>query len=165
MSVGKFDLVPGVLEELGVAVHFRQVRMKPGKPLLFGTKGDTLVFGLPGNPVSAFVCFELFVRPALRVLAGHADPGPVTTSLPLAEGIAEANDRPTYRPAKLELGDAGYCGAPAAVARRAGPPRPATGRRAARAAAGRTRLAAGQLASVVSEITAETQDTERMKQS
>ena len=65
-----------MLEELGVAIHFRQVRMKPGKPLLFGTRGDTLVFGLPGNPVSAFVCFELFVRPALRMLGGHARPGP-----------------------------------------------------------------------------------------
>jgi molybdopterin molybdotransferase len=108
VSVGKFDLVPDVLKEIGVAIHFRQVRMKPGKPLLFGTKDGKLVFGLPGNPVSAFVCFELYVRPALRKLAGHANPGPFTTSLPLAEGIAEVNDRPTYRPAKLELGDAGY---------------------------------------------------------
>jgi molybdopterin molybdotransferase len=108
VSVGKFDLVPGVLEELGVAVHFRQVRLKPGKPLLFGTKGDTLVFGLPGNPVSAYVCFELFVRPALRVLAGHADAAPRLTRLPIAEGIAEVNDRPTYRPARLELGEQGY---------------------------------------------------------
>jgi molybdopterin molybdotransferase len=108
VSVGKFDLVPGVLEELGVAIHFRQVRLKPGKPLLFGTKGDALVFGLPGNPVSAFVCFELFVRPALRVLAGHADPGPRLTRLPIAEGIAEVNDRPTYRPARLELREEGY---------------------------------------------------------
>ena len=62
------DLVPSVLEELGVTPHVRQVRMKPGKPMFFGTRGDTLVFGLPGNPVSAFVCFELFVRPPLRVL-------------------------------------------------------------------------------------------------
>jgi molybdopterin molybdotransferase len=107
VSVGKFDLVPAVLEELGVAIHFRQVRMKPGKPLLFGTKDRTLVFGLPGNPVSAFVCFELFVRPALRVLAGHANPGPITTSLPLAESITVSNDRPSYHPAKLELGNAG----------------------------------------------------------
>jgi molybdopterin molybdotransferase len=108
VSVGKYDLVPAVLEELGVAVHVRQVRMKPGKPLLFGTKGDTLVFGLPGNPVSAFVCFELFVRPALRKLSGHADPGPVTVSVPLAEGVAEVNDRPTYRPAKLEPAAVGW---------------------------------------------------------
>ena len=66
VSVGAFDLVPGVLRDLGVEAHFHKVRMKPGKPLLFGTRGSTLVFGLPGNPVSSFVCFELFVRPALR---------------------------------------------------------------------------------------------------
>jgi molybdopterin molybdotransferase len=108
VSVGKFDLVPGVLQDLGVERHFHQVRMKPGKPLFFGTRGDALVFGLPGNPVSAFVCFELFVRPALRVLAGHADPGPRTATLPLAEAVAESNDRPAYRPAKLEPADVGW---------------------------------------------------------
>jgi len=108
VSAGKFDLVPGVLAELGVAAHFHQVRMKPGKPLLFGTRGDTLVFGLPGNPVSALVCFELFVRPALRKMAGHADPGPRTTVLPLAAAVAESNDRPTYRPAKLEPAAVGW---------------------------------------------------------
>jgi molybdopterin molybdotransferase len=108
VSVGKLDLVPAVLADLGVTIHFRQVRMKPGKPLLFGTKGNTLVFGLPGNPVSAFVCFELFVRPVIRVLTGHADPGPVRVTLPLAEGIAEVNDRPTYRPAKMELSEMGW---------------------------------------------------------
>ena len=109
VSVGDFDLVPEVLKELGVTIHFRQVRMKPGKPLLFGTgpKG-TLVFGLPGNPVSAFVCFELFVRPALRILGGHGEAGPRTISMPVAEAVAESNDRPTYRPAKLELGEDGW---------------------------------------------------------
>jgi len=108
VSVGKFDLVPAILEELGVTIHFRQVRMKPGKPLLFGTKGRTLVFGLPGNPVSAFVCFELFARPALAAIAGHAGRGPRTTLLPIAEALAVTNDRPTYHPAKLELGESGY---------------------------------------------------------
>jgi molybdopterin molybdotransferase len=108
VSVGKFDLVPKVLEDFGVAIRVRQVRMKPGKPLLFGTHGKTLVFGLPGNPVSAFVGFALFVQTALRKLAGHANPHPRTTSLPLAEGIAVSNDRPTYHPARLELGGAGW---------------------------------------------------------
>lgn len=108
VSVGKFDLVPGVLEELGVAIHVRQVRMKPGKPFLFGTQNEVLVFGLPGNPVSAFVGFALFVHPALRMLAGYTDPGLRITSLPVAEGIAVSNDRPTYHPARLELGDAGW---------------------------------------------------------
>ncbi|HVK18714.1 MAG TPA: gephyrin-like molybdotransferase Glp [Fimbriiglobus sp.] len=102
VSVGAFDLVPGVLRDLGVESHFHKVRMKPGKPLLFGTKGDRLVFGLPGNPVSSFVCFELFVRPALRALSGHRDPGPMTTTLPLSEPLTAKNDRPTFHPAKLE---------------------------------------------------------------
>jgi len=108
VSAGKFDLVPGVLAELGVTAHFHKVRMKPGKPLLFGTRGDTLVFGLPGNPVSALVCFELFVRPALRKMAGHADPRPRMVNLPLAAPVAESNDRPTYRPAKLEPAAVGW---------------------------------------------------------
>jgi molybdopterin molybdotransferase len=109
VSVGDFDLVPDVLKELGVAIHFRQIRVKPGKPLLFGTgpKGQ-LVFGLPGNPVSSLVGFELFVRPAIRILGGHLEAGPRTIRLPAAEGLAETNDRPTYRPAKLELGETGW---------------------------------------------------------
>ena len=108
VSVGKFDLVPKILEGLGVAIHVRRVRMKPGKPLLFGTHGNTLVFGLPGNPVSAFVCFALFVQPALRKLLGHGEPGPRMTSLPMAEALSVSNDRPTYHPARLQLGDAGW---------------------------------------------------------
>lgn len=101
VSVGKHDHVPAVLRELGVEVHFHSLRMKPGKPLLFGTKGETLVFGLPGNPVSSFVGFELFVRPAIRKLGGHAEPGPVIRSLPLAEAFTASNNRPTYHPAAL----------------------------------------------------------------
>lgn len=109
VSVGDHDLVPSVLQELGVTIHFRQIRVKPGKPLLFGTtaKGK-LVFGLPGNPVSGFVCFELFVRPAIRILGGHAQAGPRTIKLPVTERIAESNDRPTYRPAKLEQTETGW---------------------------------------------------------
>src|SRR5205823_9213416 len=76
VSAGKLDLVPGVLEELGVQAHFHKVALKPGKPVFFGTRNGTSVFGLPGNPVSALVCFELFVRPAIRRLAGHAKSGP-----------------------------------------------------------------------------------------
>lgn len=113
VSVGDYDLVPKVLAALNVTTHFRQIRIKPGKPLLFGTgpRGQ-LVFGLPGNPVSSFVGFELFVRPALRILGGHADAGPRTMRLPLAEAVAEVNDRPTYRPAKLEVAEVGWAVCP-----------------------------------------------------
>jgi molybdopterin molybdotransferase len=99
VSAGKYDLVPSILESLGVTIHFHHVRMKPGKPLLFGTHGDKLIFGLPGNPVSGFVGFELFVRPALRQMAGYTLPESPTIALPLAESLSTSNDRPTYHPA------------------------------------------------------------------
>jgi molybdopterin molybdotransferase len=76
VSVGDHDYVRGALEKLGCRLHFWGVRIKPGYPLAFGSFGDAergpLVFGLPGNPVSAMMTFEQFVRPALRRLTGHA---------------------------------------------------------------------------------------------
>jgi molybdopterin molybdotransferase len=110
VSAGVADLVPAVLEEIGVTAHFHKVAMKPGKPVFFGTRtaqppAAALVFGLPGNPVSAFVCFELFVRPALRRLMGHADPGPRVVQAVLAEDFAYRTDRLTYHPARLESRD------------------------------------------------------------
>jgi molybdopterin molybdotransferase len=62
--------------DLGVEEVFWRVAVKPGKPISFGVRGATLVFGLPGNPVSSLVGFELFVRPALAALQGATDPGP-----------------------------------------------------------------------------------------
>ncbi len=76
VSVGEHDLVREVERALGVEEVFWRVAIKPGKPLAFGTRGDTLVFGLPGNPVSALVSAELFVKPALRALQGVAEPLP-----------------------------------------------------------------------------------------
>jgi molybdopterin molybdotransferase len=73
VSVGPHDLVRSVGAELGVEEVFWGVAVKPGKPLWFGVRGQTLVFGLPGNPVSSLVCFELFVRPAVLALQGAAD--------------------------------------------------------------------------------------------
>ena len=112
VSAGKLDLVPDVLEELGIRALFHKVAMKPGKPVLFGVRprdGDgppRLVFGLPGNPVSSLVCFELFVRPAIRALMA-LEPGPRLVPAALAEDFAYRTDRPTYHPAKLHLGPAG----------------------------------------------------------
>jgi molybdopterin molybdotransferase len=76
VSVGPHDLVREVERALGVEEVFWGVAMRPGKPLSFGVHGSTLVFGLPGNPVSALVGAVLFVRPALLALQGAADPGP-----------------------------------------------------------------------------------------
>jgi len=70
VSMGKYDLVGEALERVGVEKVFHKVAIKPGKPVWFGTCGDTLVFGLPGNPVSCWVGHEVFVRPALAKLAG-----------------------------------------------------------------------------------------------
>jgi molybdopterin molybdotransferase len=76
VSVGPHDLVRRIEAELGVEEVFWRVAVKPGKPVSFGVRGTTLVFGLPGNPVSSLVGFELFVRPALLALQGHGDPMP-----------------------------------------------------------------------------------------
>jgi molybdopterin molybdotransferase len=73
VSVGEFDLVKVILEEIGVDRRFWGVKVKPGWPLAFGVRGDTLVFAVPGNPVAAMVSFELFIRPALLKLQGRSD--------------------------------------------------------------------------------------------
>ena len=75
VSVGEKDLVKGTMLKLGVEQVFWGVKFKPGKPLFFGARGDVSVFGLPGNPVSAMVCFELFVRPALVKMMGRQERG------------------------------------------------------------------------------------------
>jgi molybdopterin molybdotransferase len=84
VSVGEHDLVRDVGFELGVQEVFWRVAMRPGKPLAFGVRDATLLFGLPGNPVSTLVGFELFVRPALLGLQGAPDPRP-----PFRPGILE----------------------------------------------------------------------------
>jgi len=73
VSAGDYDLVPGILQELGVEVLFHKVAQKPGKPMLFGKLGEMLIFGLPGNPVSAFLGFELYVGPTIRRMMGQSD--------------------------------------------------------------------------------------------
>jgi molybdopterin molybdotransferase len=65
VSMGEYDYVPQILTDLGVQLHFDKVAIQPGKPTVFGTRGDTLVFGMPGNPVSTFIVFEVFVKPVL----------------------------------------------------------------------------------------------------
>ena len=92
VSVGPHDHVKPAFEACGVEEVFWRVRIKPGKPLWFGRRGDTLVFGLPGNPLSTIVCFCVFIEPALRRLAGEADarprlePGRLTTAARASDG-------------------------------------------------------------------------------
>ncbi len=112
VSAGKLDLVPGVLAEVGVVPHFHKVHLKPGKPMFFGSSdghaGRRLVFGLPGNPVSSLVCFELFIRPALLRLAGRLD-DPARCRARLTADFPYRCDRPTYHPARLLADESGWC--------------------------------------------------------
>lgn len=82
VSVGEHDLVKQTLTELGLDTDFWKVNIKPGKPFLFGHRGDSLVFGLPGNPVAAYTTFLLFVAAALRKRAGYVDKQTETLPLP-----------------------------------------------------------------------------------
>ena len=93
VSVGPHDLVRRIEAELGVEEVFWGVAVKPGKPLAFGVRGRTLVFGLPGNPVSSLVAVELFVRPALLALQGAASPGPHYASGTLTAPLRANDDR------------------------------------------------------------------------
>jgi molybdopterin molybdotransferase len=96
VSVGEHDLVRAAERELGVEEVFWRVSIKPGKPVSFGVRGDTLVFGLPGNPVSALVGCELFVKPALRALQGLADPLPRFEPGQLAVGLRRNEERDEF---------------------------------------------------------------------
>ena len=73
MSAGKYDIVERVLGDLGAEFYFDRVRIQPGQPLVFGRARDRFFFGLPGNPASTMVCFELFARAALDLLGGCSD--------------------------------------------------------------------------------------------
>ncbi|HQR68493.1 MAG TPA: molybdopterin molybdotransferase MoeA, partial [Thermoanaerobaculia bacterium] len=101
VSAGEFDLVPEVLEELGARPVFHRVSMKPGKPVFFATAGRTLVFGLPGNPVSAAVVYDLLVRPALRKAAGLLPSLPPAVAATLVRTVENRGSRRVFQPARL----------------------------------------------------------------
>jgi molybdopterin molybdotransferase len=107
VSVGPHDHVKPALAELGVEERFWGVRLRPGKPTWFGTRGDALVFGLPGNPVSAMVGFHLFVRTALTAMQG-ADPTAPRASATLEEPIARNRNREQAVRVHLETSGNGW---------------------------------------------------------
>ncbi len=107
VSVGEHDLVRGIEEELGVEEVFWRVAIKPGKPISFGVHGQTLVFGLPGNPVSALVGCELFVKPALRALQGAAEPLPRYERGSLGAALPRNEERDEFVRARAAAGDDG----------------------------------------------------------
>ena len=107
VSVGPHDHVKPALAALGVEQRFWGVSLRPGKPVWFGTAGDKLAFGLPGNPVSAMVTFQLFVRPALAALQG-ADPSISRTSARLEQAVTRNPRREQAVRVRLAAGDDGW---------------------------------------------------------
>jgi len=107
VSVGPHDLVRSVLGQLGVEEVFWGVAMRPGKPLAFGVRGATLVFGLPGNPVSSLVGGLLFVRPALLALQGDPRPEPAFLPGTLVRDVRPRAERDDFVRATIQWGDDG----------------------------------------------------------
>ncbi len=103
VSMGDLDLIKAILFDApDVTVHFRKLFLKPGKPLNFATRGDTLIFGLPGNPVSSLVTFEVFLRPAMAIMSGSATPDRPRVPVTLASAAAPS-DRIEYQRARVTV--------------------------------------------------------------
>ncbi len=106
-SVGEYDLVHKAFAAEGLTLSFWKVALRPGRPLMHGLLGGMHVLGLPGNPVSAFVCAFLFLLPLLRRLAGRADLIPETESAELGIGLSANDERADYLRATLAPGPHG----------------------------------------------------------
>ena len=107
VSKGDKDLVGATLTGLGVELRFHGIDMQPGKPAWFGRRGACLVFGLPGNPMSAFTTATLLVAPAIRKMRGLVDAAPRWIRVPLLEGFTRRASRPGYLPCRVERGASG----------------------------------------------------------
>ncbi len=109
-SVGDHDLARPLLKALGYELHFEQVNLRPGRPLVFASRGDRLAFALPGNPVSHWVTFHLFVAPLLQKLQTGADSAPVRLTGRLSAGsrLPPPDQRRTFWPARTVIVDGGY---------------------------------------------------------
>ncbi len=99
-SVGDKDYMLAALQAIGAEIDFWRIAVRPGKPLMFGRLGKTLIFGLPGNPVSALVTATVFVRPAIASLTGQATETKIV-QLPLADDLPKNGPRQFYRRARL----------------------------------------------------------------
>jgi molybdopterin molybdotransferase len=107
-SVGERDYVRDVLIDLGVTLDFWKLKMRPGKPLMFGTRANTIVFGLPGNPVSALVTATIILRPALRQMTGHADPLYPIIGVPLTAPLGPNGPRRHFVRGTLSRSEIGF---------------------------------------------------------
>jgi molybdopterin molybdotransferase len=106
-SVGEYDLVRGSLAKEGLALSFWKVALRPGRPMLHGRLGDTHVLGLPGNPVSSYVCSVLFLLPLIRRLAGRADVATALDPAVLGCDLPENDERADSLRARLAPGPKG----------------------------------------------------------
>ncbi len=107
VSMGKYDLVKEVLQKLGAEFYFDSVAIRPGRPAVFGRCGGKPVFGLPGNPLSTMVTFELFVAPVIAVMSGAPAPPLRYHRAQLAESVGQKPGLKLFVPATLERKDAG----------------------------------------------------------
>ncbi len=101
VSMGDYDLVKAALEAIGAEIYFDKVSIRPGKPTVFARRNQTYFFGLPGNPVSTSVTFNVFARPAIRKMQGENPPLLPTARAVLAHSIKDASSRRSYLPARL----------------------------------------------------------------
>lgn len=108
VSVGDYDFTKPVLRELGARIFFERIRVRPGKPLVFAKINDVLIFGLPGNPVSSAVTFNLFVRPALLWMQGATHANLHESCALLSRPVKSARERTSYLPARLTHDDDGH---------------------------------------------------------
>ncbi len=105
VSVGEHDLVQATLRDLGAKIDIWRVAIKPGKPFLFGQLGGCFVFGLPGNPVSAFVTFLQFVRPAILKMMGASDLDLPRMPAKLTVDLINQSERAHYVRGEFENGN------------------------------------------------------------
>jgi molybdopterin molybdotransferase len=107
VSMGVYDFTKAALKELGAEIYFERVALRPGKPTVFARLGNTLIFGLPGNPVSVAVTFNLFARAALRAMQGATRPELIEETAVLASDLKGSIDRESYLPAVLRTDEKG----------------------------------------------------------
>lgn len=105
VSMGDYDLVKAALNDIGAEIYFDKVSIRPGKPTVFARRDKTYFFGLPGNPVSTSVTFNVFARPAIRRLQGASIPLLATVRAALARAVKDGSTRRSYLPARLYIED------------------------------------------------------------
>ena len=103
VSMGDYDLVKAALKEIDAEIYFDKVIIRPGKPIVFAKLGRTFFFGLPGNPVSTSVTFNVFVRPAIRKMQGDDSPLLPTVTALLSRDLKDSSSRRSYLPGRLYI--------------------------------------------------------------